>query len=118
MGLESLRSRALVFEIGISFVFSHYVSIFQSFARCLFQAFRPLLILFVFSQLIKAMFFIFGAPIWFSFYSIWLFEVGYGLAQCAISFIFISFLLQQSVVRSHPAVSWIRRQAAEGQDHA
>merc|ERR1719169_271252 len=81
----------MVFEIGISFVFSHYVSIFQSFARCLFQAFRPLLILFVFSQLIKAMFFIFGAPIWFSFYSIWLFEVGYGLFQCVLSFIFIGF---------------------------
>merc|ERR1711920_143655 len=87
--LESLRSRALVFEIGITFVFSHYVSIFQSFARCLFQSFRPLLILFVFGQIIKAAFFAMGAPLWFSFYSIWLFEVGYGLFQCLLSLIFI-----------------------------
>jgi hypothetical protein len=40
----------------------------------------------------EAVFFIAGAPIWMSFYSIWLFEVTYGLAQCAISFIFISCL--------------------------
>merc|ERR1711870_71778 len=92
----------------------HYVSIFQSFARCLFQAFRPLLILFVFSQLIKAMFFIFGAPIWFSFYSIWLFEVGYGLAQCAISFIFISFFYNNlSFARMRPALSHMIRQQRE-----
>merc|ERR1712232_1547428 len=89
--VESARSKAMVFEIGLTFVFSHYVSIFQSFARCLFQSFRPLLILFVFGQIIKAAFFAMGAPMFFSFYSIWLFEVGYGLAQCAISFIFISF---------------------------
>merc|ERR1711972_783857 len=111
---ESLRSRAMVFEIGISFLFSHYVSIFQSFARCLFQAFRPLLILFVFSQLIKAMFFIFGAPIWFSFYSIWLFEVGYGLAQCAISFIFISFFYNNlSFARIRPSLGYSFRQQRE-----
>lgn len=66
----------------------------------LFEAFRPLLILFIFGQIIKAqllclwklsswkdtqwhdsklifaeaVFFIAGAPIWMSFYSIWLFE--------------------------------------------
>merc|ERR1711870_157267 len=89
----------------------HYVSIFQSFARCLFQAFRPLLILFVFSQLIKAVFFVFGAPIWFSFYSIWLFEVGYGLAQCAISFIFISFFYNNlSFARIRPSLGYSLRQ--------
>merc|ERR1712113_144632 len=105
------RSNAMVFEIGLTFVFSHYVSIFQSFARCLFQSFRPLLILFVFGQIIKAAFFAMGAPLWFSFYSIWLFEVGYGLAQCAISFIFISFFYNNlSFARIRPSLGHMFRQ--------
>merc|ERR1712137_1325053 len=91
--------------------FSHYIHIFQSFCRCLFQAFRPLLILFVFGQLIKASFFMMGAPLWFSFYSIWLFEVGYGLAQCAISFIFISFFYNNcSFARLRPSLWYYIRQ--------
>merc|ERR1712203_696365 len=108
--VESARSNAMVFEIGLTFVFSHYVSIFQSFARCLFQSFRPLLILFVFGQIIKAAFFAMGAPLWFSFYSIWLFEVGYGLAQCAISFIFISFFYNNlSFARVRPTIAYLMR---------
>merc|ERR1712187_797021 len=110
----NLKSRAMVFEIGITFVFSHYVSIFQSFARCLFQSFRPLLILFVFGQMIKASFIAMGAPLWFSFYSIWLFEVGYGLAQCAISFIFISFFYNNcSFARIRPSLTQFIRQQRE-----
>jgi len=31
-----------------------------------------------------------GAPMLISFYSVWLFEVGYGLAQCVLSVIFVS----------------------------
>merc|ERR1719311_619794 len=102
----------MVFEIGISFVVMHYQSIFIGVMRCLFQAFRPLLILFVFGQIIKAVFFIAGAPIWMSFYSIWLFEVGYGLAQCAISFIFISFFYNNlSFARIRPSLGhFLRRQ--------
>merc|ERR1711953_1587796 len=76
-------------EIGILFTLTHYVHIFQSVARGLFQSFRPLLILYFFSHILKAVFFIAGAPIWFSFYSIWMFEVGYGLFQCLLSMIFI-----------------------------
>merc|ERR1712050_167673 len=79
--------------------------------RCLFQSFRPLLILFVFGQIIKAVFFVAGAPIWMSFYSIWLFEVGYGLAQCAISFIFISFFYNNlSFARIRPSLGYTFRQ--------
>merc|ERR1712087_811033 len=104
-------SSSMVFEIGISFVVLHYQSIFIGVMRCLFQAFRPLLILFVFGQIIKAVFFIAGAPIWMSFYSIWLFEVIYGLAQCAISFIFISFFYNNlSFARLRPALSQMIRQ--------
>merc|ERR1711971_841037 len=92
-------------EIGISFVFLHYQSIYIGVMRCLFQSFRPLLILFVFGQILKAVFFVAGAPIWLSFYSIWLFEVIYGLAQCAISFIFISFFYNNlSFARVRPAL--------------
>merc|ERR1719499_966686 len=111
---KTALTNAMVFEIGLTFTFMHYQSIFIFFARCLFQAFRPLLILFVFGQILKAVFFIAGAPIWFSFYSIWLFEVGYGLAQCAISFIFISFFYNNcSFARVRPALSAHFRQHKE-----
>merc|ERR1719231_1523142 len=103
--VETAKSEAMVFQLGLSFVVLHYQSIFIGVMRCLFQSFRPLLILFVFGQILKAVFFIMGAPIWFSFYSIWLFEVGYGLAQCAISFIFISFFYNNlSFARLRPSL--------------
>merc|ERR1719231_661866 len=112
--LESAKSEAMVFELGLSFVVLHYQSIFIGVMRCLFQSFRPLLILFVFGQILKAVFFIMGAPIWFSFYSIWLFEVGYGLAQCAISFIFISFFYNNlSFARVRPVLGTFLRQQRE-----
>merc|ERR1712187_818937 len=87
--VEHVRRQGMIFEIGILFTLTHYIHIFQSFARGLFQSFRPLLILYVFSHIFTAVFFIAGAPIWFSFYSIWMFEVGYGLFQCLLSMIFI-----------------------------
>merc|ERR1719231_968625 len=109
--VETAKSEAMVFELGLSFVVLHYQSIFIGVMRCLFQSFRPLLILFVFGQILKAVFFIAGAPIWFSFYSIWLFEVGYGLAQCAISFIFISFFYNNlAFSRVRPALGQLFRQ--------
>ncbi|CAK9115513.1 Putative serine/threonine-protein kinase fhkA [Durusdinium trenchii] len=109
--VDACKRDSMVFEIGISFVVLHYQSIFIGVMRCLFQAFRPLLILFIFGQIIKAVFFIAGAPIWMSFYSIWLFEVTYGLAQCAISFIFISFFYNNlSFARIRPAVRQMLRQ--------
>merc|ERR1712003_350932 len=109
--LDNARSSSMVFEIGLSFVVLHYQSIFIGVMRCLFQSFRPLLILFVFGQILKAVFFVAGAPIWLSFYSIWLFEVIYGLAQCAISFIFISFFYNNlSFARLRPALGQMFRQ--------
>eukprot|EP00929_Paragymnodinium_shiwhaense_P044603 TRINITY_DN2285_c0_g1_i5.p2 TRINITY_DN2285_c0_g1~~TRINITY_DN2285_c0_g1_i5.p2 ORF type:complete len:217 (+),score=50.96 TRINITY_DN2285_c0_g1_i5:62-712(+) len=112
--MTTAKKEAMVFELGLSFVVLHYQSIFIGVMRCLFQSFRPLLILFVFGQILKAVFFIAGAPIWFSFYSIWLFEVGYGLAQCAISFIFISFFYNNlSFARARPALSQLFRQQKE-----
>lgn len=104
--MEQARKTGLVFEIGFTFTFLHYRAIFVALMRCTFQAFRPLLILFVFGQIFKAVFFMAGAPIWCSFYSIWLFEVGYGLAQCIISFIFISFFYNNlSFARLRPSLT-------------
>merc|ERR1711933_138670 len=109
--VDTARSNNMVFEVGLSFVVLHYQSIFIGVMRCLFQSFRPLLILFVFGNIIKAFFFVAGAPIWLSFYSIWLFEVIYGLAQCAISFIFISFFYNNlSFARVRPALMQMVRQ--------
>merc|ERR1711957_1064762 len=111
---NAVHKEAMVFEVGLTFVVMHYQSIFIGVMRCVFQAFRPLLILFVFGQILKAVFFIMGTPIWFSFYSIWLFEVGYGLAQCAISFIFISFFYNNlSLARARPALGQYWRQCRD-----
>merc|ERR1712160_41227 len=111
---DAMRKEAMVFEVGLTFVVMHYQSIFIGVMRCVFQAFRPLLILFVFGQILKAVFFIMGTPIWFSFYSIWLFEVGYGLAQCAISFIFISFFYNNlSFARLRPTLTQSWRQCRD-----
>merc|ERR1719215_2121567 len=41
--LESIRRKGMIFEIGITFTFLHYQSIFIYFSRGLFQAVRPLL---------------------------------------------------------------------------
>merc|ERR1719461_1155316 len=111
---KTALTNAMVFEIGLTFTFMHYQSIFIFFARGLFQAFRPLLILFVFGQILKAVFFVAGAPIWCSFYSIWMFEVVYGLAQCAISFIFISFFYNNlSFARVRPSLGHFIKQQRE-----
>merc|ERR1712023_198639 len=58
--VDAVRKDGLVFEVGFTFVFMHYQSIFIGVMRCLFQSFRPLLILFVFGQILKAAFFIMG----------------------------------------------------------
>merc|ERR1712110_888976 len=109
-----VRSEALIFEVGLTFVVTHNQTIFIGVCRCLFQSFRPMLILFVFGQIIKAIFFITGAPLSFALYSIWLFEVGYGIAQCAISFIFISFFYNNlSFSRMRPALGQIFRSQRE-----
>jgi len=112
--VDGVRANSMIFEIGITFTLAHYVHIFQSFARGLFQSFRPLLILYVFSHILKAVFFIMGAPLWFSFYSIWMFEVGYGLFQCLLSLIFIgTFYNNLLFARVRPTVITMLRQQRE-----
>merc|ERR1719316_2142337 len=61
---DTVRRSGMILEIGITFKLTHYIHIFQSFARGLFQSFRPLLILYVFSHILKAVFFIMGEPQW------------------------------------------------------
>mmetsp|Transcript_18283 Transcript_18283/g.33945 ORF Transcript_18283/g.33945 Transcript_18283/m.33945 type:complete len:221 (+) Transcript_18283:85-747(+) len=109
--LGNLRSSGMVFEIGFSFLFAHYMAIFQGLARCGFQSVRPLFILFLFGQGLKVMFCIFGTPLWFSFYSFWMFEVGYGLFQIYLSLIFIgSFYNNLLFARARPALRAIVQQ--------
>merc|ERR1719329_1547198 len=92
----------------------HYQNIVPMVLRTAFQAFRPLLILFIFGQILKAVFFIAGAPIWFSFYSIWMFEVGYGLFQCLLSMIFIgTFYGNLLFPRVRPTMTAMLRQQKE-----
>mmetsp|Transcript_18282 Transcript_18282/g.33943 ORF Transcript_18282/g.33943 Transcript_18282/m.33943 type:complete len:226 (+) Transcript_18282:85-762(+) len=109
--LGNLRQKGMVFEIGFSFLFAHYMAIFQGLARCGFQSVRPLFILFLFGQGLKVMFCIFGTPLWFSFYSFWMFEVGYGLFQIYLSLIFIgSFYNNLLFARARPALRAIVQQ--------
>merc|ERR1719316_2337392 len=111
---DTVRRSGMILEIGITFKLTHYIHIFQSFARGLFQSFRPLLILYVFSHILKAVFFIMGAPLWFSFYSIWMFEVGYGLFQCLLSVIFIgTFYGNLLCPRVRPTMTAMMRQQRE-----
>merc|ERR1712135_87973 len=110
--VENVRKDGLVFQIGITYTVMHYQTIGIAFMRGTFQSFRP--ILFLFGQILKSVFFILGAPMWFSFYSIWMFEVVYGLAQCIISFIFISFFYNNlSFARIRPTVTQLLRQQKE-----
>jgi len=112
--VDAIRESGMIFEIGITFTLSHYIHIFQSLARGLFQSFRPLLILYVFSHILKAVFFIMGAPLWFSFYSIWMFEVGYGLFQCLLSLIFIgTFYGNLLMPRVRPTMTALVKQQKE-----
>merc|ERR1719362_2291692 len=112
--LAKVRSDGMVFEIGITFTFLHYRDILMGVMRCAFQSFRPILILFIFGQILKAVFFIMGAPLFLSFYSVWLFEVVYGLAQCMLSFIFISlFYNNLSFARIRPTIGHMFRQQRE-----
>merc|ERR1712046_169839 len=111
---STVKSENLVFEIGLTYTFMHYQAIVPMVLRTAFQAFRPLLILFIFGQIVKAVFFIAGAPIWFSFYSIWMFEVGYGLFQCLLSLIFIgTFYNNLLFARVRPTVTAMVRQQRE-----
>merc|ERR1719265_2106404 len=87
--VNGIRQSGMILELGLTFTLVHYQHIFQSVMRGLFQSFRPLIILYVFSHIFKAMFFLLGAPVWFSFYSFWLFEICYNLFQCFLGFMFI-----------------------------
>lgn len=87
---RKVSEQGLVFEFSVSWVLAQYQNLAIGFARNIFQTTRPLLILFAIGQIIKGAFFAMGAPMLLSFYSIWMFEVFYGLAQCVLSFIFVS----------------------------
>ena len=88
--VNQVAKQGLIFELSLTWILGAYQHVFIGLIRNTFYTFRPIIILFVFGQILKMAFFAMGAPMLLSFYSIWMFEVFYGLLQCALSFIFIS----------------------------
>ena len=76
-----------VFELAISPVFSHYKHVSICLLRNCFQTFRPLLITMAMGNALKLAAFAFQFPV--SFYSVFFFEVFYGIMQLAVSFVFV-----------------------------
>merc|ERR1719446_1952066 len=56
--VDGVKKSGMILELGLTFTLVHYQHIFQSVMRGLFQSFRPLIILYVFSHIFKAMFFL------------------------------------------------------------
>jgi len=102
----------MIFEVSLWFLFAHYQQILMLLARNMFQTFRPLLLAFVMGQLVKAGFFFMGAPMLISFYSIWMFEMFYGMLQCFISFLFVAMFYNNLCFRGlRPMMSLYRNRA-------
>lgn len=81
--------------INFSFTFMHYRDIAIALSRNLFQSFRPLIILFMFGQVLKVFTYgVFTQAIPFvavaSFYAIFFFEVFYTILTMGISFLFVA----------------------------
>ena len=85
--LKNSVARSAIFEIQITPVFSHYKNVTICLLRNAFQTFRPLLITMVMGNMLKVAAFALQFPI--SFYSIFFFEVLYGMMQLAVSFVFV-----------------------------
>jgi len=84
-----ILDQGLVVEVSVLWLKDALQNLVVGMARNLFYTFRPVLMLFVFGQLLKVGMFAMGAPMLMSFYSVWLFEVFYGLLQVFLSFIFV-----------------------------
>merc|ERR1712194_496825 len=82
----------LVFEFSMFWLVTSFKEISIGLIRNSFYTFRPVIMFMGMGYLVKFLFFLMGAPMLVSFYSIWLFEVSYGLAQCVLSVIFLTQL--------------------------
>ncbi|KAF4660993.1 hypothetical protein FOL46_005897 [Perkinsus olseni] len=87
--IAEVTNKSAIFEISVGVVVAQYKQIFLSLMRNIFQSFRPLLITVIMGNMLKMAAFLMQFPI--SFYSIFFFEVFYGMAQLAISFVFVCF---------------------------
>lgn len=111
---RQVGSKGLVFEFSMFWIISAWKEIGIGFIRNTFYTFRPVIMFFVMGYVVKFAFFLMGAPMLVSFYSVWLFEVGYGLAQCVLSVIFLTQLAYMDMSfrgRIRPALRLARRQA-------
>ncbi|EER00919.1 hypothetical protein Pmar_PMAR002991 [Perkinsus marinus ATCC 50983] len=87
--IAEVTNKSAIFEISVGVVLAQYKQIFLSLMRNIFQSFRPLLITVIMGNMLKMAAFLMQFPV--SFYSIFFFEVFYGMAQLAISFVFVCF---------------------------
>eukprot|EP00392_Amoebophrya_sp_AT5.2_P010556 g10621.t1 len=87
-----IAEKGLVFEFSLMWILTAWKEIAVGVIRNTAYTFRPVALFFVMGYVVKFLFFLMGAPMLVSFYSVWLFEVGYGLAQCFLSVIFLTQL--------------------------
>merc|ERR1719383_284906 len=111
--VENVRKDGLVFEIGITYTVMHYQTIGIAFMRGTFQSFRPLLILFIFGQILKSVFFLLDLDVR---GCLWLGAVHHLLHLHLV-------LLQQPFLRTHPsnchtAAQTAEREGVAGSPHA
>lgn len=85
-----VATNGLVFEFSVAWVLGALQNAVLGLGRNLLYTYRPLVMLFIMGNLMKVAFFLCGAPMLISFYSVWLFETAYNLLQCALSFIFVN----------------------------
>ncbi|CAD7967559.1 unnamed protein product [Amoebophrya sp. A120] len=90
--LQTIGEKGLIFEFSMLWVLTAWKEIAVGVIRNTAYTFRPVALFFVMGYVVKFLFFLMGAPMLVSFYSVWLFEVGYGLAQCFLSVIFLTQL--------------------------
>ena len=96
--LPQVVARSAIFEVQITPLFSHYRHVAICLLRNGFQTFRPLLITMVMGNLLKVAAFLLQFPV--SFYSIFFFEVIYGMLQMAVSFVFVCLFHNNISLRS------------------
>ncbi|CAD7952049.1 unnamed protein product [Amoebophrya sp. A25] len=89
---NTVAKKGLIFEFSMMWVVTAWKEILVGVIRNTAYTFRPVALFFVMGYVVKFLFFLMGAPMLVSFYSVWLFEVGYNLAQCFLSVIFLTQL--------------------------
>lgn len=113
-----IGEQGLVFEFSLMWVLTAWKEIAVGVIRNTAYTFRPVALFFVMGYVVKFLFFLMGAPMLVSFYSVWLFEVGYGLAQCFLAVIFLTQLTYMDLSFRGTLRPFLRLQTKRLLDHA